>query len=744
MPLTPGDRIGPYEVIASLGSGGMGEVVKAHDSRLGRDVAIKVLHGDMTTDETRKQRFIQEARAASALNHPNIITIYEINQERGMDYLVMECVDGKTLDQLIPEGGMTVEAIQRIAVQLADALAKAHAAGIVHRDLKPGNVMVTADGAVKVLDFGLAKLSPLISTDTMATVSVETSTPHTQAGMIVGTLSYMSPEQAQGRLVDGRSDIFSLGAMMYEMASGKLPFQSDSGIGLLAAILRDEPAPLANALDPIIRRCLRKAPADRFQTAADLRAALGGAERYSALTPAVATLPSLGVLPMVNLNRDEENDFLADGITEDLINALTQLKGLRVAARSAAFQLKGQSLSARDAGLKLGVGAVLEGTLRRAGKRLRVTVQLVDATDGFPLWSERYDRIVEDIFDIQDEISRAIVAKLEVEFAGSAETPIVRRSTGDVAAYQLYLQGRFHWAKRNPDAVAKAMVCYLRALELDPDYALAHSGLADCYTVLAFYGLYPPEEIGPKAMEAARRALELDEGLAEAHASLGFVMACYDWDWAGAEREMRRALELNPKVPVIHLWHAWILMIVGRPEEALENARAGRALDPVTAVLTYGVGSCLATLGRFSEALEELRLALDLDPTHVLTNFVLGMVLGLSGASGEAIAAFERISIPAWRLGGKGWFFGRQGRREEALALLDELQALSQTSHVPRLWMATVWLGLGDLDQAVALLDEDCAHHDALLCLFMPLPYFEPLRSHPRFRILRQRMGLAG
>ncbi len=720
-----GRTLAHYEIESKLGEGGMGVVYKARDTRLERFVALKVLPPDKLADAERKRRFVQEARAASALNHPNIITIHEIADEGGVDYMVMELVHGTTLRERIDRGPIEASEAVRYAVQLADALAAAHGAGITHRDLKPANVMVSNSGLIKVLDFGLAKLAPAPHAD-----KGETLTAHTQLGMVLGTLAYMSPEQAEGRAVDARSDLFSFGAMFYEMLSGKRPFRGDTNIAVMTAILRDEPKPLGTSLDDIVIRCLRKDPKDRFQRASELKSALEQIGRKP------SAVPSLAVLPFINLNRDDESEFFADGITEDLISALTKLKGLRVVARSMVFQFKGQNLSARAAGEQLKVGTVLEGTVRRAGKRLRVTVQLVDVSDGFPIWSERYDRILEDVFEIQDEISRAIVERLEVQLTGAQAGPIVKRATGNMEAYQLYQQGRFHWAKRTPDSIARAIVCFERALSLDPDYALAYAGLADCYTSTGIYGARPSHEVMPKAKEAARKALEFDENLAEAHNSLAFATCCYNWDWPAAERGFQHARELNPNVATIHLWYAFLLANQGRFEEALTAMRRARELDPVTAVVNVGLGYCLLLSRRYAEALDDLKPALELDPFHPLTNFALGTVYACLGEKDRALATFQNIPMTPWRLGATGWLLGGMGKRDEAAALLGQL------AETPAFWKALIHLGLEEHDLALTHLEADFTNHEAILTFLMHFPILDPIRSHPRFQTILRKMNI--
>jgi TolB-like protein/tetratricopeptide (TPR) repeat protein len=656
-----------------------------------------------------------------------------------MDYIVMEYLQGQPLDQMIPPTGLRLNDVLRYSLQIADALSTAHTAGIVHRDLKPANIMITADGRVKVLDFGLAKLTaPSMIRDQDATKTVMDAT---SAGMILGTAAYMSPEQATGSAIDARSDIFSFGAMLHEMISGKKAFNAESGAALIAAVLRDDPARTGTPLDPVIARCLRKNPRDRFQTSAELKSALEGVTRGSKVEDAAA--PSVAVLPFLNANRDDhEMEFLTDGITEDLINALSKLKGLRVPARSIVFQIKGQSLNAQEAGQKLQTGAVLEGTVRRAGQRLRVTVQLVNVADGFPLWSERYDFVMEDIFDIQDQISRAIVSKLEVQLGAARDNPIVRKATSNPQAYTHYQEGRYHWSKRSPESIARAMECYQKALTLDPEYALAHSGLADCFAVLGFYGAFPPWEVMPKAKAAARRAVDLDDQLAEAHASLGFVLAFHDWDWTGAEREFERAIALNPNLATVRVWYMYVLTILGRFDEAAIHAARAKELDPVTAVVRYALGYVLVSQRRYEEGLEELRAASELDRNQVTVNFILGLAAGASGATEEGLAAFRRFPGP-WSLGGTGWLLAYAGRKDEAQKIVDQLAQASLQRYISGAWRAIIHTWLGNYDEALSLIEAECRDRSLVFPISVQFVLYDPIRSDPRFQAALKRMGIA-
>jgi serine/threonine-protein kinase len=715
-----GFLLGPYEILGQLGAGGMGEVYKARDTRLDRLVAIKV------AKEQFSDRFQREAKAIAALNHPHICVLYDI----GPNYLVMEYVEGKPM-----RGPLPLEQVLLYASQIASALEAAHAKNIIHRDLKPGNILVTAAG-VKLLDFGLAKFATAPSADG------ETLTEGlTQAGAIVGTIAYMSPEQAAGHNIDPRSDLFSFGAVLYEALTGARAFQGSTPVEILTSLIRNDPKPVRDlrqetpaSMERIISRCLAKEPDQRFPTAVDLTSAL---RKALTPTPATSSIPSLAVLPFVNLNRDEEGEFFADGITEDIISMLTKLDGLRVASRSLAFQHKVQTLGPQEIGARLGVSTLIEGTVRRAGKRLRVTVEMVNVSDGFPIWSEKYDRVLDDIFDIQDEITNAIIEKLKLQFKASSGEPLVRHYTDNVEAYQHYLKGRFQLNKRTAAGCFEARKCFEQALALDSSYALAYSGLADVLSVSALYMLIPHKGTLGEARQAASRALALDDALAEAHASMAFIACLFDHDFNAGDRGFQQAIALNPHVSSIHHWYGFILACMGRFDEAIVSARRARALDPVTPIIGAGEPWTLTCSGRIAESVPLWDNAYSLDPAHPLLNFSMAVVAGVQGRHDD-VRAHIRVLPSPWNKAIEAWHHAILGEPEQARKIAATIPSNDQIRNANL--FAIVAAGLGDEDKLIEWLEISLAEREPTILFWLGLPFFEKYRRQsPRFiELLRQ------
>jgi TolB-like protein/predicted Ser/Thr protein kinase len=723
MSTAPRKQVGRYELVAPIGEGGMGKVYKAIDTRLGRTVAIKVLqsgHG---------QRFEREAQAIAALNHPHICTLYDV----GPDYLVMEYLEGAPL-----EGPLAAEEAVRLAIQIADALEEAHSKGIVHRDLKPGNILVCKSNA-KVLDFGLAKRDRDYVGQDGSTVT------QTQDGAILGTAAYMSPEQAEGLPVDARSDIFSFGLVLYEMLSGRRAFPAAHAVTAMAAILRDEPAPLETSpeLQRIVSRCLRKSPADRFQSMAEVKTAL----EYGILSPVpvIERQPSIAVLPFANMSGDKDNEFFSDGLAEEIISALTRIAGLKVIARTSAFAFKGKQEDIRRIAEALGVANVLEGSVRRAGTRVRVAAQLITAADGSHLWSERYDRELTDIFAVQDEISQAIADALQVKLGGAPRPAI--RPTANADAHQAYLEGRYYTFQMTASSMTRARECFERATRLDPSYALPHVELAMRGYMQTLFQSARPCEVIPAALESVSRALELDPTAAEAYVLRGTIRAFYEFDWASAGRDFARALDLNPSLAAAHQRRSnWFLLPLGRMEEALAEAKRGLELDPMNVITRIGEWFVLSAAGRVEEEIECARSLLSLFPHFWIVCYSFATTGWTRGLHDEAIAAIETglKTDPGnpHLLGMLAVVRGAQGNLAEAQRVRDQIEAANARARVPVFDRALAAQGCGDLDQAYRFLEEALDEHEPIAVLHVLLRRQE-LASDPRYQALLRKMRLA-
>jgi len=733
-----GRTIGHYLILGRLGEGGMGVVYQARDTRLDRLAALKVMRSASAGDPDRRRRFVREAQAASALNHPNILTIYEIGADAGVDYIAMEFVAGGTLADLMRKGPLAAERALRVAAQVADALSAAHAVFIVHRDLKPSNIMMPADDRVKVVDFGLAKLSAA------GAPAAETMEALTERGAVVGTTPYMSPEQAAGHTVDARSDLFSLGIILYEMLAGRRPFAGDSTAGTLAAILRDAPAPipgLAPDVARLVERCLQKDPTQRVQSAVELKAAI-----LACLAPRPgSSVPSIAVLPFTRMTGTAEDTYLCEGLAEEIINALTRIPGLKVIARTSAFAISRMGLDVREAGARLDVGHILEGSVRREGRRVRVTAQLVSTGDGSHLWSERYDREMTDVLVLEDEIAEAIAARLRVELTGSGRErpqPVVNPE-----AYAAYLEGRYYFARGTPDALAQSRACYERAIALDPNAALAYDSLAELYWYFGFFGNVPPREAFSQSTWYALRALEIDDTLAQTHALLGMLRKELDYNWPEVDRELRRAFELNRESPLVRLRYAISgLLPHARNDEAMVELERILQADPLSILARWWMAVCAYLARRPDRAIAEGRHMIALDPAHFLGHWALGVGLNDINPGQDAVDACSKAhqlsgGIP-FTLGFLAMVSGRAGLLDDARRLLVQAEQMASAGYVPPSTFAGCHIGLGDWDAALDWMDRAIEARDPIIMPIKSFPFLDPVRGDARYQALLRKMHL--
>ena len=735
-----GDR---YAIDRELGRGGMATVYVAQDRRHAREVAIKVLRPDVAA-AIGAERFLREIAIAARLTHPHVLPLIDSGQAAGSLYYVMPYVRGESLRQrLARERRLPLKDALRIARELGAGLDYAHREGFIHRDVKPENVLL-ADGHAVIADFGIAR-AICQSCDGQNV---------TEVGLTIGTPEYMSPEQAAGdRDLDGRSDLYSLACVIYETLAGEPPFAGASARAVMAQHLSEAPPPLRArrpdapaAVEQALARALAKDPADRFATVAQFVTALEATDAPGAAPALVGKTRSLAVLPFVNGSADPENEYLCDGVTDELINALTKVEGLRIASRTSVFALKGKPQDIRAIGALLGVSAVLEGTVRKAGERLRITVQLTAADDGRNLWSERYDRLLDDVFAVHDEIARTIVSTLRTTFLADIADPTPRRYTDNVQAYSLYLKGRFCWNKRSQEGVREAIAYFEQAIDHDPGYALAYSGLSDSYGLQVDYRGVPVTEGYKLARRYALKALELDDTLPEAHTSLAWVQFAYDWDWAAAERSYRRALELNPAYATGHHWYSFVLLVTGQADQALVEAHTALELDPSSLSIRRGLGWLYYYTRRYEAAVYHLRRAIAMNPTSEDTYRILGLVLTQQGAYDEAERAFrEAITLSpelSYATAGVAHVLALRGRRREAEALLAQLEARARDHYVSPVAFCIVHLGLRNTDQVFTWLERAYQDRRGWLTYLKVDPMLDVVKDDPRFAEFVKRMKL--
>ncbi len=761
MTLTSGMKLGPYEIQAPLGCGGMGEVYRARDARLARTVAIKVLPAHLSADPDAKQRFEREARTISSLNHPHICHLYDIGSQDGTDFLVMEFLEGETLAERLRKGPVPAEQCWKIGMEICEGLEKAHHSGVIHRDLKPANIFLTDDGHAKLLDFGLARSSTpaaeLIANDAQ---TLGSGVNLTSRGAAVGTVAYMSSEQARGETLDERSDLFALGVVLYEMSSGFRPFEGSTSALIFDAILNRQPHPLSEsnpdlpfAFASLLNRLMAKNSRDRCRSAGEALDALREIERARQMSSsgkarAGRRIPSIAVLPFSNLSADPDNQYFSDGLSEELTNALARLQGLQVASRTSASRFRDSGTDIREIGRQLNVEAVVEGSVRRAGKRLRITAQLVNVGDGYQLWSERYDREITDIFEIQDEITAAIVKMLEPTLSGH-QSILTRRHSENLQAYELYLKGLRLWEQRGESALRAGLECFRAAVELDPEYALAHAGIADSYSILAVYGYASLKEMRPRALAAVNKAMALDASLGEIHYSMGNAMVIFGARMSYALPHFRRAIEIQPRSAYFHGYLCLALSTLHQPVEAAAEATRATELDPLSPFIHGLTALCFQVADLQEDAMRNARRALELHPNFVLGLWALHKATGALGRWDESIQTAEKLVAISRRgatfVGQLAMAYGLSGQREKALPLREELLLRRESGEfIAPAALLAVDLGLGDQqgthDDLLAYLDDGGNGFGAAVILG-PL-FFDLLPTYPASADLMREKGL--
>jgi serine/threonine-protein kinase len=791
MSLDTGDRLGRYRITEKLGEGGMGEVYRAHDERLDRDVAIKILPEAVARNEELLARFEREAKAVAQLSHPNILDVYELGEHEGRPYMATEVLEGETLRERLEGGSLGWRRAAEIGAAIADGLGAAHEAGIVHRDLKPSNVFLTSDGRVKVLDFGLARHEPAESGK--GETQVDTMALQTDPGMVLGTVGYMSPEQVRGETVDQRSDIFALGCVLYEMVCGRRAFDQGSVAEILAAILKEEPPDILASgealpaeLAATVGRCLEKQPLARFQSASDLAynlrsissasapAVAGPAPRAGSLAkaallavaiaavvivlgvwnpggwrgrlfpPETESIHSLAVLPFVDTGGDADTEYLCDEIPASIIDRLSKLSGLRVVPRHSAFYFKGREEDLGEIGERLEVGAILTGRIRARGDELVIRVELVDVVEKRQLWGERFTGGMTDILATEEEIATRVSDALQLELTGADQARLVKRHTSNAEAHRLYLKGRHHMDKRDEAGVRIAIQSFSEAIDVDPAFAAAYSGLSDAYFVLMSFGHVPPRDGSTLSEDAAQRALELDESLAEAHVSMAAVKETLLRDYMAAEGHYTRAIELDPSYPLARLWYAYYLTYTGRFDEAAVEVEKAQDLDPLSVAINANVGNLHCMAGRFDQAREAVRIALDLDPENEWAHRVNARLYAIDGRYQEAIAEVEPWSDSKTSLSDLGCFYAWAGMEDEARRVIEELERRSRTEWVPPTQIGLVYAALGDADQAIRWLERAFEEIDPDLTFLNRDPFYDAIRDDPRFKDLVRRIGIPG
>jgi len=741
----PGQQFSRYHIIELIGSGGMSDVYLAEDQQLKRNVALKLLHCQYNAERGTEFDFKHEAQATASLNHPNIVTIYEIFEYSGYPVIAMEYVEGRLLSEIIKAEVISQIRCLDISIELCSGLSAAHEKGMIHRDIKPENVMIASNGAVKITDFGLALYRDKMMTATSDAIS--------------GTYFYMSPEQARGEGIDPRSDLFSVGVVLYEMTTGQLPFKGEIAAAITYSIINENPEPVKNSradvsdeLQRIINKALEKDVLTRYQKVDDILDDLKWLKNnldktlIDTYSPKSKTLPSIAVLRFRDMSPGKDQEYFGEGIAEDIISNLTKINGLHVVARTSSFSFGEATEDIKEIGRKLGVGSILEGSVRKIEDRIRITAQLIDVESGYHLWSERFDRVMKDMFEIQDEISLSIADRLEVKIGDSMNGLQTRRHSENPNAYCQYLKGRYFWNMRTGDSLKKAIQFFEKALEIDSGYALAYSGLSDVYRALPDYASYPPKEAYLKAREMANRAVEIDSSLSEAHASLAVILN-FMFDWKGAEEEFKKAVKLNPGYATAYHWFALYFMYRTNFSEAIEKMKKAYSLDPLSLPINRDIGAVYYYAGQYDEAIEALQKTLELDPNFSLVHELLGRVYLKKEMHEEALNEFniEKGFGRSWRPVLDAWIVItciEMGMQENAEKLLEELKIRATEVYISPYSLSWIYFALGDTEQGFQWLEKAYEERDSWLCEINVESVFEKVRQDPRFIALLKKIGL--
>ena len=767
MALTDGTKLGRYEIRSQLGAGGMGEVYLAQDTKLDRKVALKILPPKLAEDEDKMSRFVREAKSASALNHPNIITIHEIGEIDGMHFIATEYIEGETLKTRLKTESLSLKSILEIALQVASALEAAHRAGIVHRDIKPDNIMVRDDGIVKVLDFGIVKLTATDSSE----VDREGETKmqvQTRVGVIMGTVAYMSPEQARGQETDARTDIWSFGCVLYETLTLEQPFHGETITDVLANIIHREPASiLAHRIDTpvelerIVAKTVRKNRDERYQSAKELfndlqqlqtrllveAEIIRSGEGERVVQSQLSHFPSsIAVLPFANLSAEKDNEYFSEGLTEEIIMNLSKLQMLKVIARGSIMRYGNEGKTHKQTASDLGVQYLLEGSVRRQGRELRITAQLIDALRDVYVWAETYRGTMQDIFDIQEKVAAEIVQALQLRLSPDEKQNLKKRFTENTGAYQLYLQGRFFWNKRSEEGLKTAIRYFEQAIEKDPHYALAWAGIADSYSLLGEFGNIPRKELYPKAEAAVKKALEIDNRLAEVHTSLASLLMLSKWDWANSEKEFKLALELNPNYATAHHWYSQWFLNMGRLEESLRMISRAAELDPVSQAILKDKGLALYYNRQYDETIEMARRTLELDPNYAAAHRLLSLAYQGKGVFDEAIVENEKwgalTSNKVETTVALAQLYAVSGQVEEAKKLIEVVERDKLVIDQGFRGLALVYAALGENDTAFKCLEKSYERHEEAILSLKVDPKVDSLRKDPRFIALLKKIGI--